>query len=113
MASPVSGAEPPRERPKLKLKPRDEEAAQRAAIERASSGKSVSAVEWTLAVTMKEQRNLMGATYHAESVWSSKTQRGRLGNSCWKERGRNLEGGSLEGETCGKPTSDGQDRLYL
>ncbi|KAK9916924.1 hypothetical protein WJX75_008824 [Coccomyxa subellipsoidea] len=40
MASPVNGAEPPRERPRLKLKPRDEAAAQRAAIERAGSGKS-------------------------------------------------------------------------
>ncbi|EIE26720.1 hypothetical protein COCSUDRAFT_52434 [Coccomyxa subellipsoidea C-169] len=40
MASPVNGAEPPRERPRLKLKPRDEAAAQRATIERAASGKS-------------------------------------------------------------------------
>ncbi|BDA40634.1 hypothetical protein COCOBI_01-2870 [Coccomyxa sp. Obi] len=40
MASPVNGAEPPRERPRLKLKPRDEAAAQAAALERAASGKS-------------------------------------------------------------------------
>lgn len=41
MASPASGEEPVRERPRLNLKKRDEAAAQRAALERASSGKSV------------------------------------------------------------------------
>jgi hypothetical protein len=41
MASPVNGEEPSRERPRLKLKPRDEAAAQQASIERESSGKSV------------------------------------------------------------------------